>query len=102
MALDEFHSSGLSHNDIRLPNICFNKDYEAVLIDVDMYHDIKLLHPYFGGKPFSILYKTHGALSLSMPIGRATDLAQLGLMVAWILDPALWRRACKRVGETEE
>ena len=34
-ALDELHRASLSHNDLRLPNICFNEDYEAVLIDLD-------------------------------------------------------------------
>ncbi len=34
-ALEELHSFGLAHYDIRLPNICFNESYEAVLIDLD-------------------------------------------------------------------
>ena len=34
-ALSELHGKGFAHADIRLLNICFNCDYEAVLIDLD-------------------------------------------------------------------
>ena len=34
-ALTELHSIGLAHTDIRLPNICFNRAYDAILIDMD-------------------------------------------------------------------
>ena len=35
LSLEELHSQGLAHNDVRLDNICF-KDGMAVLIDLDM------------------------------------------------------------------
>ena len=34
-ALIELHECGLAHNDVRLPNVCFNDKYEPVLIDLD-------------------------------------------------------------------
>ena len=34
-ALDELHSYGYSHLDVRLPNVCFNSSYQPVLIDLD-------------------------------------------------------------------
>ena len=34
-ALEELHSLGLAHNDIRLPNICLSKDSMLKLIDFD-------------------------------------------------------------------
>ena len=34
-ALDELHGIGLSHNDIRSPNFCFNVDFQVILIDLD-------------------------------------------------------------------
>ena len=34
-ALDELHSCSLRHNDLRLPNVCFNSEYKAILIDLD-------------------------------------------------------------------
>ena len=34
-ALEELHEQGFMHCDVRLPNICFNEQLAAVLIDVD-------------------------------------------------------------------
>ena len=34
-ALTELHGIRLAHTDIRLPNVCFNRAYDAILIDVD-------------------------------------------------------------------
>ena len=34
-AISELHNLGFSHNDIRLPNVCFNDSYEPVLIDIE-------------------------------------------------------------------
>ena len=35
IAIKQLHQLGFAHGDIHLPNICFNADYEAVLIDFD-------------------------------------------------------------------
>ena len=34
-AITEFHEAGFAHLDIRLENVCFNGQCEAVLIDLD-------------------------------------------------------------------
>ena len=34
-AIQQLHGLGYTHGDIRLPNICFNEQFEAVLIDFD-------------------------------------------------------------------
>ena len=34
-AIQQLHGLGCTHGDIRLPNICFNEKFEAVLIDFD-------------------------------------------------------------------
>lgn len=34
-AIQQLHGHGFVHADIRLPNICFNERFEAVLIDLD-------------------------------------------------------------------
>ena len=34
-ALDKYHKLGFSHQDIRLENVCFNGQYQPVLIDLD-------------------------------------------------------------------
>lgn len=33
--IKQLHSVGFSHGDLRLPNICFNENYDPVLIDLD-------------------------------------------------------------------
>ncbi len=34
-AIEELHTTGLAHQDLRLENVCFNVDDHAVLIDLD-------------------------------------------------------------------
>ena len=41
VALQEFHKLKLAHYDIRLPNFCFNENFEVVIIDVDFSTDIR-------------------------------------------------------------
>ena len=85
-ALDELHGLQLSHNDIRLPNICFNSSFQVVLIDIDRCYEIKELHPMFlsssGVK--SCMYDIRKMLELKS--GHETDYFQLGWLVAWIMD----------------
>lgn len=83
VALDELHALQTSHNDARLPNVCFNDKYEAVIIDVDRCYDIEGLHPYFATLS-SCMYENFR--EMGAPIGQFTDYMQLGWMVAWILD----------------
>ena len=100
-ALDELHGLGFSHNDIRLPNICFDSKYQAVLIDLDrvtilsenfyMFYsqdsDSSCMYriPFSGSKPYD---------------GRNTDYMQLGWLVAWVIDHS--GRQHNRKWETQE
>ena len=34
-ALKQLHSFGYVHGDVRLPNVCFNENFDAVLIDLE-------------------------------------------------------------------
>ena len=85
-ALDELHGIGLSHNDIRLPNFCFNANFEVILIDLDRVWLIGELYPMFYKEEKegrSCMYKVDS----NCYNGKHTDLMQLGLLVAWVLEP---------------
>ncbi len=43
VALDELHAIGLLHNDVRLPNICFNEQFEPALVDIDRCWNVILI-----------------------------------------------------------
>ena len=67
-ALDELHEKGASCNDLRLPNMCFNEQYEAVLIDLERCYDINQQHPFLGALNNSCMYnfesvKSYGQLT---------------------------------------
>ena len=75
-ALIELHECGLAHNDVRQPNVCFDDEYEPVLIDLDRCSK--------SGK----ISSTYGA-SCMYPFadtGHKFDYMQLGWLVAWVLD----------------
>ena len=84
VALDELHSYGFSHNDVRVANIAFNKNYEAVLIDLDRCYDISELHPYFRIPKLGCMYNWVDNNILDN--GEQTDFFQLGWLVMWLLD----------------
>ena len=85
-ALDELHALQLSHNDIRLPNICFNRSFEVVFIDFDRCHEIEKLQPMFlSSGPKSCMYNIM-EVSQQLTRGSQTDYFQLGWLVAWIMD----------------
>lgn len=85
-ALQELHGMGFSHNDLRLPNVCFNDQYEAVLIDLDRCYTISKPHPYFSGAVQSCMYRKPLLANVRMDIiGKYTDYVQLGWLVAWIV-----------------
>ena len=89
VALDELHELKLSHNDVRLPNICFNQQFEAVLIDLDRcycidYFDRMLnLHPYVGSGQYGCMYE----MLATYTTGEEQDFLQLGWLIARILNP---------------
>ena len=82
-ALDELHSYGLSHNDVRIPNICFNEAFEAVLIDVDRVYDVHSIHPLFGESTSCLYQIQHFKGEFD---GKNTDFMQVGWLAAFILD----------------
>lgn len=82
-ALDALHSIGLSHNDIRLPNICFNDEFKPVFVDFDMCESVTELHPLFGDPP-SCMYELPNDESINFN-GIKTDYLQVGWLVAYIL-----------------
>lgn len=81
-ALNQLHRAGLSHNDVRLDNICFDANFRPVLIDLDRCHSIEEVHPNYTSSMESCMY------SLIHPLknGYQTDFFQLGWLVAWVLD----------------
>ena len=81
-ALDELHALGFAHNDIRLPNICFDGEYQAILIDIDWITPrINTFHMFDTDSTSCMYRRVH-----FMTDGRNTDYMQLGWMVAWVLD----------------
>ena len=80
-ALQELHSLGYAHLDVRLPNICFaanGSDYHVKLIDLDRAISIELcsVEVYIG----EYIYKVPGEWSPSR-----CDWKQLGLLAAEII-----------------
>ena len=81
-ALSQLHSLGLCHNDVRLPNFCFNSSYEVVLIDLDRCA-LGTVPPTSFGE--SCMYDM-GRVKFDQNPSRQSDFFQLGVLVAWILD----------------
>ncbi len=80
-ALDELHEQGFMHCDVRLPNICFNEQLEAVLRDVDRACRTNDVTWY--GVVHSCMYKVpRGARDTF-----CLDFMQLGWLLAWVLHP---------------
>ena len=88
-ALEELHGFGFAHGDVRLPNVCFNINYDAVLIDMersgrigDRAYSTKL----FGLCDTSCMYRRSEKF-----VGRFTedllDNVQLGWLLVWVLNP---------------
>ena len=81
-ALDELHSVGLAHNDVRIENFCFSSTFEMILIDLDRCTRVN----------FKSVF-THGSCMYISPTnfdGKQRDFMQLGWMVAWVLEATDW------------
>ena len=80
-ALGKLHALELSHNDLRL---CFNRQFEVVLIDMDRCYPISELYPMFKSSrsQSSCMYEIQHV----MKTGIQTDYFQLGWLIAWVLD----------------
>ena len=88
MALEELHNNSLAHNDLRLPNICFNSRFEAVIIDIDMCASSGLDT---NVSAESCLYQIPTEClkqfkEVDLPYGQKRNYMQLGWMIAYILD----------------
>ena len=80
-ALDELHEQGFMHCDVRLPNICFNEQLDAVLIDVDRAcrtNDVT----WYGVVDSCMYIVPRGARDTF-----CLDFMQLGWLLAWVLHP---------------
>ena len=73
-AIQDLHALGWTHQDIKLDNICYNADYQPVLIDLDRVVDIRQHPPHV--YPDSCMY-TVGFDPQQM------DWLQLGWLAAW-------------------
>ena len=85
-ALTELHGIGLAHTDIRLPNICFNRAYDAILIDVDrcvFWNGYPAAAVSLAGR--SCMYKRPKTIEREHFNGKHLDYLQLGWLVAWVL-----------------
>ena len=78
VALKELHDIGFSHLDIRLPNICFNKNFEAVLVDIDFCRGKDRYYE----NTHSCLYRLPE--NITVPRNDLLDYMQVGWMVAYI------------------
>ena len=88
-ALEELHLFGLAHYDIRLPNICFYENYEAVLIDLDFCQYVTA-DSKMDGECESCLYcLPKSCLSefeaSTLERGQKYDYMQVGWLIAYIL-----------------
>ena len=75
------HAIDLSHNDVRLENVCFNDRYQAVFIDVDRCCPLAYMHPMFtfSSSGTSCMYSMPNQSQFQW--GK-TDYYQLGWLVA--------------------
>lgn len=77
-ALSGLHEFGIIHNDVRLPNICFDDDFNAVLIDLDR----------ASADGSSDLVGTIDSCMYNVPHDKcdfSLDFIQLGWLLAWVL-----------------
>ena len=79
-AMNRMHQCGIAHNDVCLPNVCFNTEFKAVFTDVDR---ATLLEDRYADNVAGMgcMYDNISGDSLMV------DMVQLGWMVAWIVSP---------------
>ena len=81
-ALDGLHKLGLSHNDVRLPNICFNEQYNSILIDIQAFH------PLYSAAN-SCMYEIHHLvhrICVGEARGKLCDYMQLGWLAVYVIN----------------
>ena len=74
IAIEELHNQGFAHQDVRLPNFCFSRDFKAVLIDLDRSCNSTEV-PSF--RKDDVMYKRELTAAQN-------DWMQLGLIILWV------------------
>lgn len=87
------HENGFAHNDIRLPNICFDEDFKVKFIDLDRATTLIMRYTYEAR--MGCMYDNIKGTSADV------DMVQLGWMVAAIVHPVAADHYHNRVWETE-
>ena len=103
-ALTKLQGVGLSHLDIRLPNICFESEFNAVLIDLDRSEECNI-YPGISAEMEGCMYQKPELLLQKDFTGKCLDYIQSGWMVAWILDSSktteynerVWEKHCRAI-----
>ncbi len=80
LALCEFHSFGYAHLNVRLENICYNNNNEAVLIDLD--NAVNVNEGVWWRASKSLMYPLNSTFTCEN-----WDFVQLGLMLIRIILP---------------
>ncbi len=83
--LNELHNMGMSHNDIRLDNVCFDSDFNPILIDFDMSTKDGMDHADLMMSGSSCMYSSFNPPYCLKDRGK-TDFSQLGWLAAWVLN----------------
>ena len=86
-ALQDLHAFGYSHNDIRLPNVCFDKAHKAVLIDIDRCENLQECPPSLSAKfeLVSCMYRRPETMAPAEFTGEKMDYIQLGWLIVGVL-----------------
>lgn len=83
LLLEQLHEFGFAHNDIRLENICFSRDFDAVLIDLERCTPVIKVHPLMGASP-TCMYQFPDTADYTFD-GKHSNYMQLGWLVAWVV-----------------
>ena len=85
-ALEELHRFGYAHSDIRLPYVCFNSNYDAVLIDMERCTRVEVRSPLsMELHTISCMYRKPKNMLESFTAQRM-DYVQLGWLLVWVLN----------------
>lgn len=80
--LDTLHRAGWTHQDVRLPNICFSATYRVVFIDVDRM--CKVTRDHMESLKSCMYYPS---LNVDGPGSKRNDWRQLGWLIVGVLRP---------------
>ena len=72
-AIEALHQRGFAHQDLRLENICFSKENEPVLIDLDWMCTVHHKPEFFNNSMYKVDFSAE-----------QNDWLQLGLIISWV------------------